>query len=192
MPRWWPEQFCAASPAPWARHSRRIGRRLSLRTAISVDLLGFLITHMGAESNRAPCADFLWSWKWHTNLLVKSIAKLSSFVSRLRPIWFEICLEMVRTGTLSQIPVSAALRDRDAWDAIRERGGESLTMWLSGSGIDLGLRHMLCGRRYLEPATGVAKKGWTGCPFRHHRPRGDEGDSCKRRLGYEEPDAGQA
>ena len=50
---------------------------------------------------------------------------------------------------------------------------------------------IVCGRRYLEPATGVATMGWTGCSSRHPRPRGDGGDSCRRRLGYEESDAGQ-
>ena len=49
-----------------------------------------------------------------------------------------------------------------------------------------------CGRRYLEPTTSVATKMGTGRPSRHPRPPGDGGDSCRRRLGYEEPDAGQA
>ena len=49
-----------------------------------------------------------------------------------------------------------------------------------------------CGRRYLEPTTSVATKVGTGRPSGHHRPPGDGGDSCRRRLGYEEPDAGQA
>ena len=50
----------------------------------------------------------------------------------------------------------------------------------------------VCGRRYLEPTTGVASKVGTGRPSGHPRPPGDEGDSCRRRLGYNEPDAGQA
>ena len=49
-----------------------------------------------------------------------------------------------------------------------------------------------CGRWYLEPATGVATKVGTGRPSGHPRPPGDGGDSCRRRLGYDEPDAGQA
>ena len=49
-----------------------------------------------------------------------------------------------------------------------------------------------CGRRYLEPATDVATKVGTGRPSGHPRPPGDGGDSCRRRLGYDEPDAGQA
>ena len=49
-----------------------------------------------------------------------------------------------------------------------------------------------CGRRYLEPATSVATKVGTGRPSGYPRPPGDGGDSCRRRLGYEEPDAGQA
>ena len=50
----------------------------------------------------------------------------------------------------------------------------------------------LCGRRYLEPTTSVATKVGTGRPSGHPRPPGDGGDSCRRRLDYEEPDAGQA
>ena len=49
-----------------------------------------------------------------------------------------------------------------------------------------------CGRRYLEPTTSVATKVGTGRPSGHPRPPGDEGDSYRRRLGYDEPDAGQA
>ena len=49
-----------------------------------------------------------------------------------------------------------------------------------------------CGRMYLEPTTSVATKVGTGRPSRHPRTPGDGGDSCRRRLGYEEPDAGQA
>ena len=58
--------------------------------------------------------------------------------------------------------------------------------------IDRMLILWMCGRRYLEPATGVATKVGTGRPSGHPRPPGDGGDSCRRRLGYEEPDAGQA
>ena len=50
----------------------------------------------------------------------------------------------------------------------------------------------MCGRRYLEPTTSVATKVGTGRPSGYPRPPGDGGDSCRRRLGYEEPDAGQA
>ena len=50
----------------------------------------------------------------------------------------------------------------------------------------------LCGRRHLEPTTGVAKRGGTDRPSGHRGPRGDEGDSFRRRLSYGEPDARQA
>ena len=49
-----------------------------------------------------------------------------------------------------------------------------------------------CGRSYLEPATSVATKVGTGRLSGHPRPPGDGGDSWRRRLGYDEPDAGQA
>ena len=53
-------------------------------------------------------------------------------------------------------------------------------------------RYSPCGRRYLEPTTSVATKVGTGRPSGHPRPPGDGGDSCRRRLSSEEPDAGQA
>ena len=48
------------------------------------------------------------------------------------------------------------------------------------------------GRRYLGPTAGKATKGGTGRPSGHPGPRGDEGDSFRRRLSYGEPDARQA
>ena len=49
-----------------------------------------------------------------------------------------------------------------------------------------------CDIRHLEPQPVATTKVGTGRPSRHPRPRGDGGDSCRRRLSYDEPDAVQA
>ena len=89
----------------------------------------------------------------------------------------------------------AALRSRRAETGIRESSIMfSLPYFIPYRSFPKDTMHTVynCGRRYLEPATGVATKVGTGRPSGHPRPPGDGGDSCRRRLGYDEPDAGQA
>ena len=58
--------------------------------------------------------------------------------------------------------------------------------------FNLRMDFAFCGRRYLAPTIGAARKGGTCRLSGQPGPRDDEGDSFRPRLSYGEPGAGQA